>query len=124
MDPATGSARAARDCTVTPDEDVRGEASRLEARLTVARDRIRALLPRHVVWSPESAGGGAPRAGVARFDDDDVDPALRELLGPAASRVSRLLEVAGSLSDGTLTDAAAAEAARRIAAEQPHRRSR
>lgn len=123
MDPATGSARAARDCTVTPDEDVRGEASRLEARLTVARDRIRALLPRHVVWSPESAGGGAPRAGVARFDDD-VDPALRELLGPAASRVSRLLEVAGSLSDGTLTDAAAAEAARRIAAEQPHRRSR
>ena len=149
MDPAQGSARAARDRGTTPDEDVRGEnvrgedvrdddvrgedvrdddvrgeALRLQARLTVALDRLRDLLPRHAAGSPLSAGGGAPRAGVARFDDDDVDPALRELLGPAASRVSCLLEVAGSLADGTLTDVAAAEEAGRVADEQPHRRSR
>lgn len=84
----------------------------------MARDRLDALLP-------TGTGGSAPRAGVAGFDDDDnVDPHLRELLRPAASRVSRLLELTGKLAGGTLTEAAAAEAAREIADEQPHRRSR
>ena len=106
------------------DEDVRGEAARLGTRLAVARDRLDALLPPHP--PPPRA---APRAGVAGLDhdddnDDDVNPDLRELLRPAASRVTRLLELAGSLADGTLTDAAAADAARTIANAQPHRRPR
>lgn len=106
------------------DEDVRGEAARLEARLAVARDRLDALLP-----PLPPASGAAPRAGVAGLgdgdnDDDDDNPHLRELLRPAAARITRLLEMAGSLADGTVTDAEAAEAARAIADAQPHRRSR
>lgn len=102
--------------------DVRGEAARLETRLAVARGRLDALMsPR-----PRSACA-APRAGVARFDDDDnshIVPDLRQLLSPAASRVARLLELAGSLADGTQTDAEIAEAARALADTQPHRRPR
>lgn len=109
-------------------EDVRGEAARLESRLAVARDRLGAL----VSPCPLSARA-APRAGVARFDDNDdddndndnhVDPDLRQLLSPAASRITQLLELAGSLADGTAADAEVAEAARALADAQPHRRSR
>lgn len=106
-------------------EDVRGEAARLESRLAVARDRLGAL----VSPCPLSARA-APRAGVARFDDNDndndnhVDPDLRQLLRPAASRITQLLELAGSLADGTAADAEVAEAARALADAQPHRRSR
>lgn len=114
--------------------DVRGEAARLESRLGVARDRLDALLPPRASGpgaAPRGPGaaprdpGAAPRRGLTRFDDDDnVDPDLRELLRPAASRVTQLLELAASVADGTRTDAEAAEAARTIANAQPHRRPR
>ena len=107
--------------------DVRGEAARLESRLGVARDRLDALLPPRASdpGAVPRGPGAAPRGGLTRFDDDDnVDPDLRELLRPAASRVTQLLELAASVADGTRTDAEAAEAARTIVDAQPHRRTR
>lgn len=126
MNPATGlgadpAAVPGAQPSAGADEGVRGEAARLESRLAVARDRLHALLP-----PLPPASRAVPRAGVARFDidDDDDNPDLRELLRPAASRITRLLEMAGSLADGTVADAAAAEATRAVADTQPHRRSR
>ncbi|WP_168169056.1 hypothetical protein, partial [Dietzia sp. HMSC21D01] len=56
-------------------------------------------------------------AGAERGDDDEV----RALLSPAADRIARLTEIAGALADGTLSEASAGEAARAVAASQPHR---
>ena len=86
---------------------VRGEAARLLRRLEVARDRL------------DRARGerASDAAGIDRGDDDEV----RALLGPAADRIARLAELAGALADGSLTEASAGEAAREVAASQPHR---
>lgn len=67
------------------------------------------------------SGCAAPRGGVAQFDDDDE---IRQLLRPAASRVSRLVKLAEAFAEGSLTEESAAEAARAVADEQPFRRSR
>lgn len=98
-----------------PAEGAGREAARLEARLARARDRLHAIVP------PQPSVDGSVRSGVARIDDDDE---LRELLRPAASRVAHLVDLAGSLADGRLSDESAAEAARAIAGTQPHRRPR
>ena len=88
-------------------EAARAEAVRLLRRLEVASDRLdRARSER-----------ASDAAGVDRGDDDEV----RALLGPAADRIARLAELAGALADGTLSEASAGEAARAVAASQPHR---
>ncbi len=86
---------------------MRGEAARLLRRLEVAGARL------------DRARGGhaSDTAGAERGDDDEV----RALLSPAADRIARLAEIAGALADGTLTEASAGEAARAVAASQPHR---
>ncbi|WP_295650267.1 hypothetical protein [uncultured Dietzia sp.] len=103
-------------------DEARAEAARLRDRLGVASARLEALLPPGDGSAPEE--GAAPRRGVARFDDDAINSELRSLLAPAATRVSRLLELAASVADGALTEEPATRAARAIAAEQPHRRPR
>ncbi|MGX1769144.1 hypothetical protein ACWIFB_00470 [Dietzia sp. NPDC055340] len=129
MDPAKGpdadSAQTAGTCENTEASRTAAEvdeAARLRDRLGVASARLEALLPPEDPAAPGE--GAAPRGGVARFDDDTVNSGLRSLLAPAAARVSRLLELAGSVADGTLTEESATRAARAIAAEQPHRRPR
>ena len=129
MDPAKGpdadSAQTAGTCENTEASRTAAEvdeAARLRDRLGVASARLDALLPPEDPAAPGE--GAAPRGGVARFDDDAVNSELRSLLAPAAARVSRLLELAGSVADGTLTEESATRAARAIAAEQPHRRPR
>lgn len=74
--------------------EVRAEAGRLARRLEVARTRL---------------------------DDDDE---VSDLLAPALARVTRLHDIARSLSDGTTSDAAAARAVRDVADTQPTRRPR
>ncbi|GAA1053867.1 hypothetical protein GCM10009570_24560 [Dietzia natronolimnaea] len=76
------------------DAGVRAEAGRLARRLEVARTRL---------------------------DDDDE---VSDLLAPALARVTRLHDIARSLSDGTTSDAAAARAVRDVADTQPTRRPR
>lgn len=68
------------------------------------------------------AGRLARRLEVARtrLDDDEVS----DLLAPAFARVTRLHDIARSLSDGTTSDAAAARAVRDVADTQPTRRPR
>ncbi|MCT1515652.1 hypothetical protein [Dietzia cercidiphylli] len=68
------------------------------------------------------AGRLARRLEVARtrLDDDEVSA----LLAPALARVTRLHDIARSLSDGTTSDAAAARAVRDVADTQPTRRPR
>lgn len=129
MDPAKGpdadSAQTAGTCENTEASRTAAEvdeAARLRDRLGVASARLEALLPPEDSAAPGE--GAAPRGGVARFDDDAVNSELRSLLAPAAARASRLLELAGSVADGTLTEESATRAARAIAAEQPHRRPR
>ena len=130
MDPAKGpdadSAQTAGTCENTEASRTAAEvdeAARLRDRLGVASARLEALLPPEDPAAPGE--GAAPRGGVARFDDDDaINSELRSLLSPAAARVSRLLELAASVADGTLTEESATRAARAIAAEQPHRRPR
>lgn len=129
MDPAKGpdadSAQTAGTCENTEASRTAAEvdeAARLRDRLGVASARLEALLPPEDPAAPGE--GAAPRGGVARFDDDAVNSELRSLLAPAATRASRLLELAGSVADGTLTEESATRAARAIAAEQPHRRPR
>lgn len=96
-------------------EDVRGEAARLQRRLGVASDHLAAIL--------DGVGEGAAgaRGGVARIDDDDE---VRALLRPAADRITRLLELTGALADGTLSGASAGDSARAVADDQPFRRPR
>ena len=105
-------------------DDVRAEAARLRARLEVASHRLDGAARRPDVAADrlDALTASGPRPGGD--DDDDVDPRLRALLHPTADRVSHLLELAGSLADGTMTDTAVAEAARAIAASQPVRRPR
>lgn len=109
------------------EDAVRGEAARLRARLAVARDRLAPLLP-HPRPCPGGddapRGDAAPRGGVAQFDDDDDNTELRALLGPAVTRISDLVALAGALAEGELTDESAAQAASAIADAQPHRRPR
>lgn len=68
------------------------------------------------------AGRLARRLEVARtrLDDDEVS----DLLAPAFARVTRMHDIARSLSDGTTSDAAAARAVRDVADTQPTRRPR
>lgn len=134
--PDAGSARPAgtrtdTDAARSVADEARAEAARLWDRLGVASARLEALLPPGGEAVPGEGDeavpgeGAAPRGGVARFDDDDtVNSELRSLLTPAAARVSRLLGLAGSVADGALTEESATQAARAIAAEQPHRRPR
>lgn len=103
-------------------EDVRGEAARLRHRLEVARGRLDAVLEHGGGdgrgAAPADAGAGV---GVARIDDDDE---VRSLLRPAADRIACLLELAGALADGTLSEMSAGESARAVADAQPFRRPR
>ncbi|UVE94488.1 hypothetical protein [Dietzia sp. B32] len=107
-------------------EDVRGEAARLRRRLAVARDRLGAVLraggdPGTGEVGAVAGGDAGARGGVARIDDDDE---IRVLLRPAASRITRLLELTGAVVDGALSQAAAEEAARAVSGSQPLRRPR
>lgn len=107
-------------------DDVRAEAARLRARLEVASHRLDGAARRPDVAADrlDALTAGGPRPGGDDDDNDDVDPRLRALLHPSADRVSHLIELAGSLADGTMTDTAVAEAARAIADSQPVRRPR
>lgn len=110
-------------------EDVRGEAARLQRRLGVAGDHLAAILDGVGDEVGEGvagarggvARGGVARGGVTRIDDDDE---VRALLRPAAARITRLLELTGALADGTLSEASAGDAARAVADTQPYRRPR
>lgn len=70
------------------------------------------------------AGRLARRLEVARTRLDDDDDEVSDLLAPALARVTRLHDIARSLSDGTTSDAAAARAVRDVADTQPTRRPR
>lgn len=101
-------------------EDVRGEAARLQRRLGVASDHLAAILD-GVGEGAAGVRGGVARGGVARIDDDSE---VRALLRPAADRITRLLELTGALADGTLSGASAGDSARAVADDQPFRRPR
>lgn len=120
-------------------ESVRGEAARAARRLKVARDRIATARepggggPSGArsggVGSSGAGSGGVGSGGAAGSDAawggfDDVDDDLRSLLAPAVERISRVTDLAEAMAAGELSDESAAEAARAIAADQPHRRPR
>lgn len=102
-------------------EDVRGEAARLAARLRLARGHLDSALPGRTNEGGVPGGAFASGTeGITRLDDDEV----AEFLRPSADRIAQLLDLTHSLADGTLSQDSAGDAAQTVADLQPHRRPR